>query len=102
MYILVWEFQVRADAAAAFEALYGPAGAWVALFRRADGYIGTELLRSTLDPRRYLSVDRWSSRAAYESFRERWRGEYEALDGVGEGLTESERFVGEFARLPSD
>ena len=33
MNVVVWEYEVRAGAEAAFEALYGADGAWVALFR---------------------------------------------------------------------
>jgi hypothetical protein len=50
MYHIVWEYEVRADQLAAFEALYGPLGAWTQLFRSADGYRGTELYRDTTRP----------------------------------------------------
>ena len=101
MYVLVWEFRVRPGAEAAFEQLYGPAGGWVALFATAPGYRGTELLRAEGAPRRYLTIDRWESRHAYEAFRRDAPARYQELDAVGEGLTEAEALLGEFtARGP--
>jgi heme-degrading monooxygenase HmoA len=96
MYVVVWEFVVRDGAERAFERLYGETGEWVALFRGAAGYRGTELLRDADTPRRYLTIDRWSSPTAYAAFRERAVAAYEALDRAGEGLTEAERPLGHF------
>jgi heme-degrading monooxygenase HmoA len=94
LYIIIWEFQVKEGCEAQFEQLYGPAGAWVQLFRRGEGYLGTELLRDIAQPHRYLTLDRWVSAAAYETFQGRWPDEYQALDGQGETLTEQEAWVG--------
>src|SRR5262245_54305425 len=66
MYLVIREFIVRWERAAAFEAAYGPTGTWARLFRRAPGYLGTELL--TVSHGRYLTLDRWSDHAAYNSF----------------------------------
>ena len=55
-----------------FECDYGPAGESARLFRRADGYLGTELLRRSDNQGEYLTLDRWESRATYEAFRARW------------------------------
>ena len=96
MYVLVWEFHVRPGAEAAFEELYGPAGGWVALFAGSPGYRGTELLRADAAPGRYLTIDRWESRRAYEAFRQGATALYRELDEAGEGLTEAEALVGEF------
>ena len=101
MYVIVWEFTVRAAAEPAFEELYGPAGAWVALFRTAPGYLGTELLRPFRGSRRYLTIDRWASAEAYAAFHDRHAAEYQALDAAGDALTEAERSVGEFTCAPS-
>jgi len=96
MYVILWEFRVRAEAVAEFERLYGPAGAWASLFRAAPGYLGTELLRDAGGGPRYLTLDRWASPGAYADFRRRQADAYAALDREGEGLTEAERLVGEF------
>lgn len=93
-HVLIWEFRVRAGSEAEFEAAYGPRGAWVALFRPARGYLGTELLRDPEDERRYLTVDRWESAEAFARFREAHAAEYEALDARCAGLTELETPLG--------
>lgn len=96
MYVLVWEFRPRRGREAEFEAAYGPDGEWVRLFRGGEGYLGTELHRDTADARRYLTIDRWASRRAYESFRAAHRDAYEAIDRRCEALTERETSIGSF------
>jgi heme-degrading monooxygenase HmoA len=59
-----------------FERAYGPEGEWAEFFHAGDGYIGTELLRDVETPGRYLLVDRWQSREAYQAFVETHRDEY--------------------------
>jgi heme-degrading monooxygenase HmoA len=93
----LWEFAVLPARQAAFEAEYGPAGRWVALFRRAPGYLGSELLHDRRDPLRYVTIDRWASADAYREFRRRFAVEYERLDREFEGLTAREAPLGEYA-----
>ena len=59
-----------------FEHVYGPEGEWAQFFRTGRGYIGTELLRDVEIPKRYLVVDRWESREAYNDFVAANRDEY--------------------------
>ena len=59
-----------------FEHVYGPDGEWAAFFRAGAGYVGTELLRDVENPGRYLVVDRWESREAYNAFSAEHRDEY--------------------------
>jgi heme-degrading monooxygenase HmoA len=59
-----------------FEHVYGPEGEWSQFFRTGRGYIGTELLRDVEIPARYLVVDRWESREAYNEFVAANRDEY--------------------------
>lgn len=82
MYVYIWEYQVRPESAERFRQVYGPDGAWVALFRRATGYMGTELYRDLDDPHRYVTLDRWKSRQAYERFRLSFSAEFEQLDEI--------------------
>jgi quinol monooxygenase YgiN len=51
------------------------------------------------DPGRYLTLDLWVSRAAYEKFRADHAAEYRAIDAQCEALTEHEAEVGRFERL---
>ena len=59
-----------------FERAYGPEGEWAQFFRAGPGYVGTELLRDAELSGRYLVVDRWESRDAYNAFVESHRDEY--------------------------
>ena len=45
-------------------------------FAGARGYIGTELLRERENPGRYLLIDRWESRDAFEVFAKEHQAEY--------------------------
>ncbi len=94
MQVIVWEFRVRKGREAEFEQAYGPTGEWAELFKRGEGYLGTELLRDTANRQRYVTIDLWTSPAAYEAFRSRWRQEYEAIDRLCEALTEHEALLG--------
>lgn len=96
MFVVLWTYDVRPGAEAAFEKVYGPSGEWVALFQQAEGYLGTELLRAAHVSQRYLTIDRWESEAAYNRFRTKYAMEYEMVDRAGEGLTEAETPLGEF------
>ena len=98
VYAIVWEFRPRAGREGDFERAYGPEGDWALLFRRGEGYLGTELLRESGDPAgpRYLTIDRWASREAHEAFLRAHRAEYEALDRACEGVTDRESSLGCF------
>ncbi|WP_201316375.1 antibiotic biosynthesis monooxygenase family protein [Dyella sp. EPa41] len=99
-YDIVWEFRLAAAHAARFEQAYGPEGAWVELFRHAPGFIETRLLRDAEDETRYLTVDRWESRDAFEDFKRRFATEYRTLDAQLEGLALSETRLGAFDAIP--
>jgi O-acetyl-ADP-ribose deacetylase (regulator of RNase III) len=65
----------------------------VRLFRRAAGYVGTELEPEPGEPGWYRTTDRWDSEDAYHAFRAAFADEYAALDAQCEALTAEERFV---------
>ena len=96
MHVIVWAFEVKRGCGREFEKLYGPRGEWTRLFAKHSGYVGTELLRDANRAARYLTIDRWGSREAYDSFKKRSRAEYEGLNARGEALTRTERRVGRF------
>ena len=100
MYLVLWRFRPVVGREDEFKLAYGPFGKWARLFRREQGYLGTELLRRSDDSGEYLTLDRWASRAAYEAFRSRWGDEYGGLDRLLEGLTEEEALLGSFEALP--
>ncbi len=96
MFLAIYEYQVKPQVADKFELLYGQSGAWVKLFSRSEDYLGTELAITTDHSFRYVTVDRWQSREAYEEFLEDNQQEYNTLDRLGEAFTESEKKVGTF------
>ena len=87
MHAVVWTYRIAPGAAVAFEALYGAEGDWARLFRRDPAYLGTELYRDAADPARYLTIDRWRTRADYEAFLQAARADYAVLDARGDALT---------------
>lgn len=102
MYVIIWEYRAKEGRESAFEQIYGPAGEWIGLFQHGDGYLGTDLLRDTDTPRRYVTIDRWVSSTAYEAFRRQWKSDYEALDARCEPLTEHEALLGTFNLSSTD
>ncbi len=96
MYVILWEFIIRAECASEFEAIYGPQGEWAVLFAKGEGYRETQLMRDTSDALRYLTLDFWTSREAHDRFRREHEREYMALDKRCERLTVKEHRLGEF------
>lgn len=99
MHIIIWEFTVREEHIQKFISACGPNGDWANLFRRAQGYLGTELLRSSHEPNIFLTVDRWESAASFEIFQERFGAEYKKLDARFEAYTSSEKKLGVFSEV---
>jgi heme-degrading monooxygenase HmoA len=95
VHIILWEFEPRTGKEAEFERAYGANGEWAKLFAKSADYRGTDLLKSATN-RTYLTVDRWTSAAAFAEFRQRWLAQYQALDQKMESLTASERSIGAF------
>ena len=87
-YTYVWEYQVKPEADASFREHYRSEGHWVLVFRRAAGYMGTELDQDRKEPRRYLTIDHWESLEAFERFRQRFAADFEAMDRRCEAFTE--------------
>ena len=96
MYVVIWEYQVRAECLAEFEETYSAGGAWARLFQNSAGFLGTELLRDETDPHRYVTIDRWRSSQDYESFLQQLQTEYDALDRQCEDLTNQETLLGKW------
>ncbi len=92
----IWEFHVNEELRPAFEKAYGRAGAWTQLFRLSPDYLGTDLLHDLGHPGRYLTLDHWNSREAFQQFKQEHHAGYAALDQQCEELTEREVFVGDF------
>ncbi|HEX2667469.1 MAG TPA: antibiotic biosynthesis monooxygenase family protein [Gammaproteobacteria bacterium] len=98
-YICVWEFLAAPGKVEEFKRLYGPEGDWVQLFRRAPGYIRSELHQDQANPQRFVTVDYWESQAAGDAFRKQFLHDYEDLDVRCEQYTVKERELGRFTPL---
>jgi heme-degrading monooxygenase HmoA len=100
-YVVVWEFRPRSGLEGRFEELYGPRGPWARLFASGEGFVATELNRDLKDSGRYLTLDFWKSREAYNAFRAKHAAEYAAIDRECEALTAEENSLGAFERIVS-
>ena len=96
MFVVVWQFEVAEDKTTAFEAAYGPDGAWAQLFRHSPSYLGTELLRDAYVPGAFLTIDRWTSESDFRAFRKQNDAEYEKLDRECDALTSREMRIGAY------
>ena len=96
MFCYVWSYIARPESLQVFRSAYGPDGDWAQLFRRDDAYIGTHLLAGHENPTQFMTIDFWTSRQAFMSFRERFSREFETIDKTMEGLTTLETHVGDF------
>jgi heme-degrading monooxygenase HmoA len=99
MYTVLWKYQVKAEKQSEFEEIYSPNGAWVELFKKSAGYLGTELMHDEKQPRHYLTIDRWDSKESYKAFQSQWKEKYNALDTQCDGLTERESLLGEWSSI---
>jgi heme-degrading monooxygenase HmoA len=97
VYVIMWEFVVRPERVSEFVSAYKADGIWAQLFGLAAGYKGTELLSSTADAQRFITIDRWDNVEDYVRFQEGFGPQYKALNARLEELTLRETKVGTFA-----
>ena len=95
-FVVAWLYRAKPDRQREFEQVYGSDGAWAALFRLEEGYLGTDLHG---DGESYLVVDRWRSRGAHERFHLAFAEEYAALSTESEALYREETRIGAFSRV---
>src|SRR5262245_5485286 len=96
MHTILWEFHVPVARRAEFEAAYGANGPWPRLFARGKGFVSVELLRCADQAGRYMTVDRWRTRADFDAFKRDFAVDYAALDQQLEGIAEREIRIGGF------
>ena len=96
MLVILWEYMARPERLAEFERLYRPDGAWVELFRKSPGFVGTTLLRDAQNAHRFVIEDRWTSEESYEAFKRDFAGEYKVLTDRGARLHKAEHLIGRF------
>ena len=96
MFVALWEFEVKPGDEERFERAYGADGDWAELFRSGRGYLETRLARELGRSRVYMTIDAWETREAYDGFKKEHAEEYARMDREFEGMTLSERKIGEF------
>ena len=95
-HVRVWSFQPATDREHEFAAAYAGDGVWARLFRQAEGFVGTRLLAPEEAGGRWLTLDEWQSRDAFDRFQLAHGDAYRSLDDELSGLTTDERFIGAF------
>ena len=95
-HVRIWRFRPPPKREREFAEAYSSTGPWAELFSKADGYLGTMLLRSSERDGWWLTVDRWDSAADFDNFRREFGEAYRALDAKLEGVAGEEIFVGAF------
>ena len=101
LFIVALAFSVAPEHRRDFERTYGEHGDWVRLFRTGYGYIKTELHRDPANLGRYITLDFWTTRQQYESFRDSSKAAYNEIDARCERLTQDEQLLGDFSDLTS-
>ena len=96
MFLALWEFEVKSGCEARFQTVYGAHGDWARLFRTDSNFLETRLLQDPRQPAKYITLDFWASRSAFESFKESNHTAYQQMDKNCETLTIFERCLGMF------
>lgn len=99
MYVIIWEYRVKAERIVEFEKIYHPGGRWAELFKKGAGFLGTELLRDPQHQERYMTIDRWMRSGDFESFLSQQKKEYETLDAQCDNLFERETLFGKWETI---
>ena len=99
MYLIIWDFYIKKDSNEEFERTYGNEGTWSNFFRKGSDYLGTLLIKDMTKENRYVTIDQWKTKEAYETFLERNDEEYKRIDSQCEFLTEQEKLIGYFSDL---
>jgi heme-degrading monooxygenase HmoA len=102
MYTIIWEYLVKIEYLSEYEKFYASDGKWDELFKKGTGYLSTELLRDSKQPRRYITIDRWVSSEEYEAFLIEWQEEYQTLDVQCGEFTEYESLLGKWDSVNRD
>lgn len=96
IYAYMWEFTVKTEYKMTFEEMYSPGGRWTELFKKAKGYLRTELFHDSLDQVKYITIDYWKSKADRSQFTLDFSDEYKKLDTECSAFASKERYIGEF------
>src|SRR5258708_27836390 len=93
---IAWVIEAQPDRLLEFQKAYGVNGDWVQLFRRAEGYIETALMRDTENANRFLIIFLWRDLSNFDSFNRRYQAAYNELDHPCDEITVLYTQVGTF------
>ncbi len=69
MFLVLWEYEVKAECEERFQQIYNQNGDWVKLFCTDPSFEKTVLVRDPSRAHVFLTLDFWHSRDAYHSFK---------------------------------
>ena len=95
MFLVLWEFEVKSGCREGFQFAYGPSGDWAQLFATDPNFVETHLLQDSSSSNKFLTLDVWQSRRAYESFKKSHQAAYAAIDKNCERFTIHEQYLGD-------
>lgn len=95
MYCIIWKYDVDSSNQSEFEKEYGRQGSWFKFFEPCDDYLGHDLLKNT-DGASYTLIDRWMSKADYDSFLKSNQLEYDQLNDKFKSLYSNEDCIGTY------
>jgi heme-degrading monooxygenase HmoA len=96
VFVYIWEYIVKEEYLTEFNSAYGPYGDWVKLFKKADGYIATDLHQDTSNLKRFVTIDFWKTKNDKDNFLNQFYKEYKLLDEKCEKFTTSEKLLGNY------
>lgn len=96
VFAYIWEYIVKENHLGEFKRIYEPEGDWAQLFRKADGYLATDLHQDKSNPNKFVTVDFWKTKGDRDNFRNQFSEEFKALDEHCERFTEREELIGDF------
>ena len=96
VFVYIWEYHVKEEYLEEFKKIYGPEGNWIQLFRKANGYITTDLHQDIANSKKFITVDFWDSKDDRDNFRNQFSVEFKELDDHCESFTKQEKLLGDF------
>jgi len=96
---VVWQFDIRPEAAQEFEHLYGADGAFTKLSRKSRSFLGSSFLRDIGSETRYLLVEYWGEMVVYERHVADVGEELKRLETQRAALVERMETIGVFSAL---
>ncbi len=94
MAVNIWKFHVREGHAGDFVRMNQED--WPKLFGLSPGYLGGGIGRNTDDPNVYVTMDRWTSKKAFDDFLGTYGNDFETLDALHKEHYESSEHIGFF------